>query len=113
MTAKERAQEISKSFYRPETGYSDDELYLSAMAMADWMAEKACEWLEDNVNDTYLDWYDWEKCRLNKDELLRDFREAMKEEIGMTKEDKEPRLAKEDKELLFKDICSRLPYAVI
>lgn len=43
--------------------------------------EKACEWLKDNVNDSYLDWYDWEKCRLNKDELLRDFREAMEEQL--------------------------------
>lgn len=42
--------------------------------------EKACEWLKDNANDSYLDWYDWEKCRLNKDELLHDFREAMKGE---------------------------------
>lgn len=48
--------------------------------MAEWkeqqMIEKACEWLKDNAND-YLDWYDWEQCRVNKDELLYDFRKAM------------------------------------
>lgn len=26
--------------------------------------EKACEWLKDNANE-YLDWYDWEQCRVN------------------------------------------------
>ena len=36
MTTEERAREISESFYRPETGYSDEELYMSAMAMAEW-----------------------------------------------------------------------------
>jgi hypothetical protein len=36
MTTEERAKEISESFYRPETGYNEEHLYLSAMAMAEW-----------------------------------------------------------------------------
>lgn len=42
------------------------------------MIEKACEWLKNNVNN-YLDWYDWEECRVNTDNLLYDFRKAMDE----------------------------------
>ena len=42
------------------------------------MINKVCEWLKDNAND-YLDWYDWEECRLNTDELLYDFKKAMEE----------------------------------
>lgn len=41
--------------------------------------EKVCEWLKDNINE-YLDWYDWEECCVNKDELLYDFRKAMERE---------------------------------
>ncbi len=41
-----------------------------------WDAEKVCKWLKDNAND-YLDWYDWEQCRVNKDELLYGLRKAM------------------------------------
>lgn len=56
--------------------------YLDFVNTAEWadktMIEKACEWLKDNVND-YLDWYDWEECRVNKDNLLYDFRKAMEE----------------------------------
>ncbi len=40
------------------------------------LIEKACEWLKDNAND-YLDWYDWERCRVDKDELVYDFKKAM------------------------------------
>ncbi len=40
MDNKERAREISESFYRPETGYNDEELYMSAMAMAEWKDEQ-------------------------------------------------------------------------
>lgn len=42
------------------------------------MINKVCEWLKDNAND-YLDWYEWEECRLNTDELLYDFKKAMEE----------------------------------
>lgn len=38
---------------------------------------KALQWLEDNANDYYLDWYDWERCRFNRDEFLHDFREEV------------------------------------
>lgn len=52
------------------------------IAGAQWadksVIDKACEWLKDNVND-YLDWYDWERCRVNKDELLYDLRKEMEE----------------------------------
>lgn len=52
----------------------------SFIAGAKWadktMVENACEWLKDNAN-YYLDWYDWEQCLVNKDELLYDFRKAM------------------------------------
>jgi hypothetical protein len=42
------------------------------------MIDKACEWLENNIND-YLVWYDFrEECRVNKDELLCNFKKAMK-----------------------------------
>ena len=40
MTTEERAREISESFYRPETGYNDEELYMAAMAMAEWKDEQ-------------------------------------------------------------------------
>lgn len=40
MTTEERAREISESFYRPETGYNDEHLYISAMAMAEWKDEQ-------------------------------------------------------------------------
>lgn len=42
------------------------------------LIEKACEWLKENAND-YLDWYDWERCRVSVDELLHDFKKAMEE----------------------------------
>lgn len=42
------------------------------------MIEKVCKWLKANAND-YLDWYDWEECRLNTDNLLYDFKKAMEE----------------------------------
>ena len=42
------------------------------------MIERVCEWLKDNANG-YLDWYDWEECRLNTDNLLYDFKKAMEE----------------------------------
>lgn len=42
------------------------------------MIEKVCKWLKENAND-YLDWYDWEECRLNTDNLLYDFKKAMEE----------------------------------
>lgn len=42
------------------------------------MIEKVCKWLKENAND-YLDWYDWEECRLNTDNLLYDFKKAMGE----------------------------------
>lgn len=52
------------------------------IAGAEWkeqqMIDKACEWLKDNAND-YLDWYDWEQCRVDKDELVYDFKKAMEE----------------------------------
>ena len=122
MTTEERAREISESFYRPENGYNDEELYLSAMAMADWMAEKACEWLKDNIHDYYATGDGGDEFEEWFGDMFEDFRKAMKEEIGMTKEDKEPRLAKENKEsiltkknkeLLLKDLCSKLPYGVM
>ena len=43
------------------------------------MIENAGEWLKGNVND-YLEWYDWERCMVNIDELLHDFRKAMEEQ---------------------------------
>ena len=41
--------------------------------------DKACKWIKDNINN-YLDWYDWGKCRVSKDELIDDFCKAMKGE---------------------------------
>lgn len=82
-TNEEKAQEISENFYMPDTGFNREDLYESAMEMAKWkekqMIEKVCEWMKNNAND-YLDWYDWESCRVNTDELLYDFRRAMKGE---------------------------------
>ena len=84
MTDREKADEISGQYSTSHYFPNDEELaaYSAAMQMAKWkeqqMIEKACEWLEDNANE-YLDWYDWEQCRVNKDELLHDFREAMEE----------------------------------
>lgn len=43
------------------------------------LIENACEWINDNIN-SYLDWYDWGKCRVSKDELIDDFRKSMKGE---------------------------------
>lgn len=75
MTTEERAREISESFYKPETGYDNEELYMSAMAMAEWkdkqMIEKACEWLEPVFKD--LAGYN---CG---GDLIKDFRKAMEE----------------------------------
>ena len=83
ITDNQKAQEISDSYYMPDTGFNREDLYDAGMEMAQWkeeqMIEKACEWLKDNAND-YLDWYDWESCRVNIDELLYDFRKAMKGE---------------------------------
>jgi hypothetical protein len=83
MTNEEKALQIAS--LNGYMGSYDKLMFKAAMQMAKWkeqqMIEKACEWLKDNVNDSYLDWYDWEKCRLNKDELLRDFREAMEEQL--------------------------------
>lgn len=42
------------------------------------MIENVCKWLKENVNN-YLDWYDWEECRVNTEELLYDFHKAMEE----------------------------------
>lgn len=86
MTDKEKADEISEQYATSRYFPNDEEVaaYNAAIQMAKWkeqqMIDKACEWLKDNVNDSYLDWYDWEKCRLNKDELLHDFKKAMKGE---------------------------------
>lgn len=67
--------------------YGEDTLetriaYSSFLDGCEWkeqqMIEKACEWLKDNIND-YLVWYDFrEECRVNKDELLCNFKKAMK-----------------------------------
>lgn len=42
------------------------------------MIEKAYKWLKENA-DGYLDWYNWDECRLNTDTLLYDFLKAMEE----------------------------------
>lgn len=77
MTTEERAREISESFYRPETGYDNEELYMSAMAMAEWkdkqMIEKACEWLKKNLQNYIED--DW----TSEKDFIEEFRKAMKE----------------------------------
>lgn len=74
-----RQEEIEKEAHRVSN--NGDE-YTSFIQGAEWadktMIEKVCEWLKDNVNN-YLDWYDWEECKLNTDELLYDFRKAMEE----------------------------------
>lgn len=94
---EEKAKEIMNKFYgnfMPH--YTHNEVFdrcfraryadiLEAMQWKDeqhaqekqqWI-DDACEWIKDNVN-SYLDWYDWGKCMLNKGELIEDFRKAQK-----------------------------------
>lgn len=82
----ERSIEISRIPAVYETDFNLDKTielqrYNAAMLMAEWkeqqLIDKACEWLKDNAND-YLDWYDWERCWVDKDELVYDFKKAMK-----------------------------------
>lgn len=121
MTNTQKALEIAKvhevHYDRFHGETSNDECFLSALEMAEWKDEqhaeekrqwidKACEWLEeftmDYVNDT--------KLGFSKKEFVKDFREAMKDEQDTAKEDKESILTKKNKELLLKDLCSKLPY---
>lgn len=59
MTSEERAQEISESFYRPETGYKEEHLYMSAMAMAEWKDRQYPHWNRQDENDIYDSFDDW------------------------------------------------------
>lgn len=79
-----REQEIEQQTFVYYESCSDEDIakskgFIDGAKWADkTMIEKACKWLEANAND-YLDWYDWEECRLNTDELLYDFCKAMEE----------------------------------
>lgn len=55
MTNEEKAQEISKDFYMPDTGFNREDLYESAMEMADWKDKQFKEYLEAciKVNKKY------------------------------------------------------------
>lgn len=81
MTRKQEIEQQSFVYY--ET-CSDEDIAKSKefIVGAEWadktMIEKVCKWLKENAND-YLDWYDWEECRLNTDNLLYDFKKAMEE----------------------------------
>ena len=89
MTNEEKAKHLaSREMYGGFTLAEQNAAYDAAMAMAEWkdeqfaqerqqLIDKACEWIKDNIN-SYLDWYDWGKCRVGKDELIDDFRKAMK-----------------------------------
>ncbi len=78
MTDFEKAKEISQDCYMPDTGFNREDLYDSAMEMAQWkekkMIEKACEWLEKNC--TYIHPRTGKKtCVVN----LNAFKKAMEE----------------------------------
>lgn len=83
MTTGEKAREIASKYERWDQ--EDDEsygAYNGAMEMAKWkeqqMVERVCDWLKENCND-YLDCYDWEKYRIDTNELIYDLKKAMEE----------------------------------
>lgn len=85
MTTEERALEISESFYRPETGYNDEHLYMSAMAMAEWKTQQMCEWLEKHITN-YINWEynEFHQCveydgSYDIEKMISDVRKAMEE----------------------------------
>lgn len=74
-----RVEEIENEAYRVSNNSDEFNSFIQGAEWADeTMIKKACEWLKDNAND-YLDWYDWEECRLDTDTLLYDFKKAMEE----------------------------------
>lgn len=80
MTTEERAQEISESFYRPETGYNDEHLYMSAMAMAEWKDQQAIEYLYKNIQSLLKDYGVSEASADIATQLfLANFKQAMEE----------------------------------
>ena len=85
MTNAQKAREFSDSYYMPDTGFNRDDLYDSAMEMAEWKdeqhteekrqwVEKACEWLKDNIHDYYV------TCEFEEwfDDMFDDFKKVMK-----------------------------------
>lgn len=96
---EEKAREIMNKFYgNLMPHYTHNEVFnrcfraryadiLEAMRWKDeqhaqerqQLIDEACEWIKDNVN-SYLDWYDWGRCRVSKDELIDDLRKSMKGE---------------------------------
>lgn len=81
-----REEEIEQQAFVYYESCSDEDIakskgFIDGAKWADkTMIERVCEWLKDNAND-YLDWYDWEECRLNTDNLLYDFKQAMEEQL--------------------------------
>lgn len=79
MTNEEKAKELAEES-RISTGEScEEECYDCAMLMAEWkeqqLIDKACEWLRNNIDDYYIT----NEFESYFDDMLADFKQAMKE----------------------------------
>lgn len=44
----------------------------------EYLIEKAVRYIKENCyGNSYLDWYDWDQCRIDVEELVYDFKKAM------------------------------------
>lgn len=89
MTNFEKAQEISENFYMPDTGFNREDLYESAMDMAEWKDkqfeeekkqwfEKAHDWLIKN-SSKYVSFYENEFLVYAYKTMSDDFMKYMEE----------------------------------
>lgn len=82
MTNEEKAKKIVDSIF--STGFNTyrtfyEMAYNSAMEIAKWKDEKACEWLEEHVRDyKYYD-PDFADGNIDVDDLIYGFKKAMEE----------------------------------
>lgn len=83
MTNEEKAIELSNRFKCITICERCKNIEDACYKMAKWkdkqILEKVIEWLKENCNlGDYLDWYDWEECRIDTDKLIYDLERAMK-----------------------------------
>lgn len=94
MKNKEKANEIGRTYARQyhhntfegslknsEFVFSDEECTKSALEMAKWMIEKACEWLNNNTITSAIGpvVYTASSYDINKEEFIESFKKAMEE----------------------------------
>lgn len=78
----EKIHELIKK-YAPSTSMGDfGNKELLCTELLDWhkkqVMEKVVEWIKENCyGNNYLDWYDWDECRIDTEEMIYDFKKAM------------------------------------